>query len=323
MADLAAAATTAHKRLDRRAIGGSDFQLCSGRLVSVVMIRTGYLRWEIEVQDVRSQDDPQSREVIFLARPSYRVIRVKRNSHADAAERFVRGEGTYDSVLRTLDRDGGETDVRVPDIGPRPFRYTESDRAGLPRYWMEKLQREVSSFAHEVVRTAASFPQLVISSPALRAGYARLVTWEIFRVIEGKSHPGATEENEPMRLDASSYQEGVPELVAAELVRNVVEPKEFHEFCEFDCLTVLNGDKYYRIPRRPHALIEVWDAKTRRALSRLCVVFQDPGMPPSDEVVMKYLLAKHQPDLLWKVGIRFSPPTGKFEVTPPRRWTLD
>ena len=69
-----------------------------------------------------------------------------------------------------------------------------------------------------------------------------------------------------MRLDASSYQEGVPELVAAELVRNVVEPKEFHEFCQFDCLTVLNGDKYYRIPRRPHGLIEVWDAKTRRAL---------------------------------------------------------
>ena len=117
--------------------------------------------------------------------------------------------------------------------------------------------------------------------------------------------------------------DGVPELVAAELVRNVVEPKEFHEFCQFDCLTVLNGDKYYRIPRRPHGLIEVWDAKTRRAVARLCVVFQDPGMPPSDEVVMKYLLAKHQPDLLWQVGVRFSPPTGKFEVTPPRRWSVD
>jgi hypothetical protein len=292
-------------------------------MLGVVMIRTGYLRWEIDVQDVRSQDDAQSREVIFLARPSFRVVRVKRTSHADAAERFVRGEGTYDSVLRTLDRDGGETDVRVPNVGPRPFRYTESDRAKLPRYWMEKLQREAGSFAQEVVRTAASFPQLVISSPALRNGYTRLVSWEIFRVIEGKSQPGPTEENEPMRLDATSYQEGVPELVAAELVRNVVEPKEFHEFCQFDCLTVLNGDKYYRIPRRPHGLIEVWDAKTRRALSRLCVVFQDPGMPPSDEVVMKYLLAKHQPEQLWKVGIKFSPPTGKFEVTPPRRWSLD
>jgi hypothetical protein len=274
------------------------------------MIRTGYLRWEIEVRDVRSRDDRQAREVIFLARPSYRIVRVKSTGHLDAAERFVRGEATYDSVLRTLHRHGGETEVRVPDVGPRPFRYAESDRARLPRYWMEKLQREAEAFAHEVVRTAASFPQLVISSPALRAGYARLVAAEIFRVIEGKSQPQAT-------------REGVPELVAAELVRDVVEPKEFHEFCQFDCLTVRNGDRYYRIPRRPHGLIEVWDVPTRRPLARLCVVFQDPGMPPSDEVVMKYLLAKHQPDLLWQVGVRFSPPTGRFEVTPPRRWSLD
>jgi hypothetical protein len=65
------------------------------------------------------------------------------------------------------------------------------------------------------------------------------------------------------------------------LVRNVVEPKEFHEFCQFDCLTVLNGDKYYRISRRPHGLIEIWEAKTR-PLARLCVVFQDPGtLPPT------------------------------------------
>ena len=108
-------------------------------------------------------------------------------------------------------------------------------------------------FAHEVVRAAASFPQLVISSPALRAGYARLVASEIFRVIEGKSQPQPTDEHEPIRWTRSTYQEGVPELVAAELVRNVVEPKEFHEFCQFDCVTVKNGDKYYRIPRRPHA----------------------------------------------------------------------
>ncbi len=220
-------------------------------------------------------------------------------------------------------RDGGEVDVRVPDVGPRPFRYAESDRARMPRYWMEKLQREAAAFAHEVVRAAASFPQLVISSPALRAGYARLVAWEIFRVIEGKSTPQPTEEHEPMRLDEANYQVGVPELVAAELVRDVVEPKEFHEFCQFDCLTVKNGDNYYRIPRRPHGLIEVWDAKTKRPVTRLCLVFQDPGMPPSDEVVMKYLLAKHQPEVLWQLGVRFSPPSGRFEVAPPRRWTAD
>jgi hypothetical protein len=286
------------------------------------MIRTGYLRWEVEVQDVRSPVDTLAREVVFLARPTHRVVLVKSSGHAEAAERFAQGQDTYGTVLRSLSRDGGEIELVIPDVGPGRFRYTEADRARMVRYWMEKLQREASAFAHEVVRVASSFPQLVISSPALRTGYARLVETEIFRVIEGKSTPQPTS-LEPISIDACAYQQGVPELVAAELVRNVVEPKEFHEFCQFDMITVKNGDKYYRIPRRPHALIEVWDATTRRPVARLCVVFQDAGMPPSDEVVMKYLLAKHQPDLLWQTGVRFSPPTGRFEVQPPRRWTAD
>lgn len=287
------------------------------------MIRTGYLRWEIDVDDARSAVDPQAREVTFRARPSYRVVRVKNQGHEQAAERFLRGEDTYDAVMRNLKREGAETDVVLPDVGPRTFRYSESDRVTTPRFWMAKIQREANAFAHEVVRAATAFPRMVIADAALRAGYARLVEWEIFRVIEGRSTPAPTNEAEPMRLDAGAYRAGVPELVAAELVRDVVDAKEFDEFSRFDRVTVLNGSKYYRIPRRPHGLIEVWDAKTRRPEARLCVVFQDPGMPPSDEVVMKYLLAKHQPDLLWQVGIRFGPPAGKFDAAPPRRWRHD
>ncbi|WP_165227936.1 hypothetical protein [Aquisphaera insulae] len=286
------------------------------------MIRTGYLRWEIEVEDVRSPADAQAREVVFLARPSHRVVRIKSNRHAEAAEQFTRGEASYDAVLRSLEKGASQVELTVPDVGPHRFRYSEADRARMLRYWLEKLHREVSAFAHEVVRAAASFPQLVIASPALRAGYARMVEAETFKVIEGKSRPQPTSD-EPIDIDAAAYQQGVPELVAAELVRNVVEPKEFHEFCQFDMITVKAGDNYYRIPRRPHGLIEVWDAKTKRPVARLCVVFQDAGMPPSDEVVMKYLLAKHQPDMLWQVGVRFSPPAGKFEMTAPRRWTVD
>jgi len=287
------------------------------------MIRTGYLRWEIDVEDCRSEADARAREVRFCARPSYRTVRVKGGGHSEAAEKFVNGAVSYDAVLRTLRREGGTTDVVIPDVGPRAFRYSESDRVQTLRFWMAKLQREANAFAHEVIRVAATFPQMVISSPALRAGYARLVEWEIFRVIEGRSQPQPTRVDEPMVLDATAYQTGVPELVAAELVRDVVEPAEFDEFCRFDCVTVKNDNKYFRIPRRPHGLIEVWDAKTHRALARLCVVFQDPGMPPSDEVVMKYLLAKHQPELLWQVGVRFSPPTGRFESTQPRRWRAE
>ena len=126
----------------------------------------------------------------------------------------------------------------IPDVGPHVFRYTESDRVQTPRFWMGKLQREANAFAHEVVRAAARFPQMVISSAALRAGYARLVEWETFRVIEGRSVPQPTREDEPMRLDAAAFHAGVPELVAAELVRDVVEPKEFDEFCRFDRVTV-------------------------------------------------------------------------------------
>jgi hypothetical protein len=287
------------------------------------MIRTGYLRWEIEAGDDRCRIDPRAREVTFRARPAYRVVRVTNRGQLAAAEKFLRGEDTYEAVLRTREREGTETDVVIPDVGPRVFRYSESDRTRTPRYWMEKLHREANAFAHEVVRAAAAFPQMVIASPVLRAGYARLVEWEIFRVIEGRSTPGPTREDEPMRLDATGDTQGIPELVAAELVRDVVDPKEFDEFCRLDRVTVRNGDSYYRIPRRPHALIEVWDARTHRGQARLCVVFQDPGMPPSDEVVMKYLLAKHQPDLLWQVGIRFSAPTGRFDGAPPRRWQAD
>jgi hypothetical protein len=287
------------------------------------MIRTGYLRWEIEVSDERSRVDPRAREVTFQARPSYRIVRVKNAGYQAASERFLRGEETYEAVERARQRAGAAVAWTVPDVGPHVFRYSESDRNQTPRFWMAKLQREASAFAHEVVRAAARFPQLVISSPALRAGYARLVEWEIFRVIEGRSVPQPTREDEPVAIDVASDPTGIPELVAAELVRDVVDANEFEEFCRFDRVTVLNGGKYYRIPRRPHALIEVWDATTRRPEARLCVVFQDPGMPPSDEVVMKYLLAKHQPDLLWKVGVRFNPPTGRFDAEPPRRWRVE
>ena len=283
------------------------------------MIRTGYLRWELEVQDRRCGADLLAREVAFLARPTYRRLRVRSERGEAAAERFLRGEGSYAKVLKDRTRPATETLLTIPDVGPRIFRYSESDRASTPRFWAAKLQRESSAFAHEVVHVASMFPQLVIANPALRAGYAKLVEVEISRVISGQSTPAPTID-EPARIDRGDAPGGVPELVAAELVRDVVDPKEFAEFCTFDRVTVLNGDKHYRIPRRPHALIEVWDAATLRGHARLCVVFQDPGMPPSDEVVMKYLLAKHQPELLWELGIRYSPPTGKFDGAPPRRY---
>lgn len=285
------------------------------------MIRTGYLRWEIEVGEDRSATDPRAREVSFLARPAYRQVVIVDPGRDAAAERFARGEASYAVTLeRAMARPPTESRVCVPDVGPLVFRYDESDRSRMPRFWMEKLHREAEAFAHEVVRVAAKFPQLVLSNPALRAGYARLVAAETFRVIEGKSHPEPTRDDEPMRIELQAADSShVPELVAAELVRDVVEPREFDEFRHFDRITLTVGDRIYRIPRRAHALIEVWDARTKKGLAQLCVVFQDPGMPPSDEVVMKYLLARHQPDLLWQIGVRFSAPPGHLDGPAYRR----
>jgi len=296
------------------------------------MIRTGYLRWEIEAQDVRCPHDPAAREVRLLARPTFRRIRVKHKTAGNLADRFAQGEISYAEYRESLEEgeDANELAaaqkpppdslITVDDVGPHVFRYSEADRVRLIRYWMDKLQREVESFSHEVVRAGARHSFLVARTPALRTGYAHMVAHETMRVIEGRSTPAPTDETEPMSIDLSVQAEGIPELVAAELVKDIVTREEFHEFSTYDRLTVAHGEYFYRVPRKSHGLIEVWNAKTLNQACRLCVVFEDPGMPPSDEVVMKYLLVKHQPDLIWKIGIRFPATSARFDAPPPKRW---
>lgn len=296
------------------------------------MIRTGYLRWEIEAEDARCKDDAYSREVRFLARPTYRKLIIKHKIAGDLADRFARGEISYAEYQEALEegeehapaprKPPPDTHLTIDNVGPHLFKYSESDRVKMIRYWMDKLQREAMSFAHEVVRSAAKHPTLVARTPALRAGYAYMVAHETMRVVEGRSTAAPTQEEEPMSIDLSVQAEGLPELVAAELVRDVVTKDEFNEFCVFDRISVTHGEQIYRIPRKSHGLIEVWNPKSKQQICRLCVVFEDPGMPPSDEVVMKYLLAKHQPDMLWKIGIRFPPTSSSFDAPPPKRWSV-
>ncbi len=82
------------------------------------MIRTGYLRWEIDVADeplIRGSSGPRSDlpGKAELPRDSGQS-----SGHLDAAEQFTQGETTYDTVLRAMRRDGEETDVVIPDVGP-------------------------------------------------------------------------------------------------------------------------------------------------------------------------------------------------------------
>ncbi len=83
------------------------------------MIRTGYLRWEIEAADARSSADASAREVSLRARPSYRMVRLKDVVPQAAAERFVNGEAGYDDVLRARNRPATEVEHSEPHIGRR------------------------------------------------------------------------------------------------------------------------------------------------------------------------------------------------------------
>lgn len=278
------------------------------------MIRTGYLRWEIEAGDHPCPQDPYAREVRFRARPSFRTVRIQGAGPAvqAIADRFQRGLATFAQYEAALRKKDDVFEHRVSDVGPHVFRYSQRDSCYNLVWWMKKVRGEARVFAHEVVRAGSEVPQLVVASRALRLGYAKLLEWETLRVIEGKSRPQPTNETEPMVLEAAQFHaEGIPELVAAELVRDVFTQPEFDEFASYDRVTLRQGGRIYRISRRTHAMIDVWNERDRKPAARLCVVFQDPGMPPSDEIVMKYLLARHEPDLLWEIANRFPPANGK------------
>ncbi len=280
------------------------------------MIRTGYLRWEIEAGDRPCAQDRFAREIYFLARPTFRRVRIHGLGPFAriVAERFERGQATLAEWERAKSRQHEVVEESVPDVGPHLFRYSQRDSVCTPAWWMGKVRSEARVFASNVVRAASSIPQLVVSSRALRLGYTRLVEWETLRVIEGKSRPQPTRDDEPITIHQQEFEAtGIPELVAADLVRDVFTPAEFDEFRHEDRVTLRSGGRIYRISRRTHAMIDVWDEKDGRPVARLCVVFEDPGMPPSDEVVMKYLLARHEPKLLWDIANPFPGPPKRFE----------
>ncbi len=269
------------------------------------MIRCGYMRWEIHVEDRLCEQDRTAREAVFLAKPTYRNLTVVYDADDDARRRFAQGQAAYDEVMNLENDVPLKTKLVIPDVGPRVYRYSREDRDKMRKSWMEKTKRAIEAFAYEVVGASCGFPQLLIANPILRANYAYMVSAEVRKVSQGLASPQATNETESPEIDARtrSADEPIPELVAAELVRDVVSPKHFEEFSRLNQITVKQGDRTYIIPRRTHGLIRV--EKDGVPECNLCVVFQDPGMPPSDEVAMKYLLVTHTPEVLWEVANKF------------------
>ena len=98
------------------------------------MIRTGFLRWEIEASERRSAQDNRSNEVSLTARPTYRTARIKWSPQSTAEQKFAQGAGTYAEVLSATKMGPIHTDVVLPDIGPGIYRYTLEDRDKTPRF---------------------------------------------------------------------------------------------------------------------------------------------------------------------------------------------
>src|SRR5690606_15614620 len=71
---------------------------------SACMIRTGYLRWEIEAEDRQSPQDRMAREIVFRARPTFRRVRVKGIGALAraAAENFRDGTGTFEEYQAAM-----------------------------------------------------------------------------------------------------------------------------------------------------------------------------------------------------------------------------
>lgn len=264
------------------------------------MIRTEFIRWEISVTEQSHKEDKLSRIISFAARPTYAKARIKYNQLNIAQERFVNGLAAYNEI----DDAKNEFQYKEVDLPSTYYewRYSLSDKK-LIRFWLDKLQTNIDTFAHKVVDSITQFPELIVKSPIVKSNYIRMIGIESVKVINGISAPKPTIYDEMLEIDATNNSKGVPELVAAELVKDVFEPNHFEEFARHNYVTINNG-KTYRIPRKTHGLIEVWDEHGNPECS-LCIVFRDPGLPPSDEVVMKYLLVKHDINMLWNVANRF------------------
>jgi hypothetical protein len=269
------------------------------------MIRCGYIRWEMHVEDRPCEQDRAAREAVFLAKPTYRNLDVLYSNDDDVRRQFAQGMVNYEAVLNYKGEAPLRTRIVLPDVGPRVYRYNREDREKRFFYWIDKTKRAMEAFAYEVVGASCRFPQLLIAKPVLRSNYAYMISRELYKVAQGLSKPQPTNETETPEIDTQTRaaDQPIPELVAAELVRDVVTEEHFAEFKVHNQITVQQGERTYVIPRLTHGLIQV--LKDGKPECRLCVVFKDPGMPPSDEVVMKYLLATQNPDLLWQVANRF------------------
>ena len=167
------------------------------------MIRTGYLRWEIEVDDDRSAADATAREVTLRPGRATGSSASRASATEAAAERFVRGEATYDAVLRTETRDGGRRrrdhprrrPARLPLLRERPGPDASVLDGEAPARGERLRPRGRPRRPRSSPRWSSPAPPSGPATPGSSSGRSSASS-------RARAGPQPTREDEPMRLDA-------------------------------------------------------------------------------------------------------------------------
>lgn len=267
------------------------------------MIRLGYTQWHVATIRERHAANLIYENVGYVARPVYGRYNLTFN-HRSYVGDFLRGLVSLRSLESDLEKHTvqvGLNEVRLTDMFSQDEWWSEKTST------MRRLCALRSRFAEELVGTVRDL-NLVPWNYAAQQAYYALVKNECIKATQGllpglKDLPNTDTETLVDIRNAETIPQ-TPEFVAIDLVKDIVTPDEFEEFFSKNYITIWTNEYVYRVYRRSHAMLEVWDRNTKKFCCSICIVFMDANMPPSDEVVMKYVLCKHDQKTLWEVGAK-------------------
>lgn len=88
------------------------------------------------------------------------------------------------------------------------------------------------------------------------------------------------------------------EIIALQLLRQMVEPQVFKKYLKYGFVTVKGpSGLVYQIKKQSH-IITVWE--NGQILSTLCVYLKDKSIPPTDEVIAKMLICECDEADIWE-----------------------
>jgi hypothetical protein len=259
------------------------------------MIRIGYTHWHVAAIK-RRHENPAYEQIGYRAYPAYpRYSLTFRET--SSLNNFLNGQVSLNQLEASLETKTVE--VVLPEIKLCDL-FEMSDWWSERRTVLRRIEQLRDRFVDEVVSTIQNF-KLATWDTSSMMGYRALVKNECAQVAMGRIGNPPPQKWETVHVNKVDEVPQIPEFVAVDLVKDVVCPEEFEEFSENNYITIRRKDYIYRVYRRSHQMIDVWKA-SGTPICRICIIFENPAMPPSDELVMKYVLAKHDPEVLWEQG---------------------